>query len=428
MIKSLQNKFILTSMTAITILLVVLLGALNISNVVITHNESERMLERCFVDASRKKGDLPPFFPQNNEKRRFFGNAITEDNALSARFFSVKLDSDGNVVFTDVDRISSVSAEEAAVYANAVRTKGKTSGRFKSFLYRVDEKDGETTAFFLDVSRESRYTANVLVISILIGIVCWAAMLLLIILLSKAAIKPIAENIEKQKQFVTNAGHELKTPLAIILSNTEALELTSGGSKYTKNIKKQTLRLGELMQNLLILSRADENGLKLSVSKENISEIVSHTAEHFKESAAQKAVEIEMHIESGICADVNRDAFSQLVSILLDNAVKYSSPESSIVISLFQNGKNAVFSAENSCESLPECEPERLFERFYRSDSARTQKNGGSGIGLSAAKAIAEAHSGRISAEYKDGGRIVFTVSLPLNREEKSERKKHKND
>ena len=262
---------------------------------------------------------------------------------------------------------------------------------------------------------------NVLVISLLIGLICWAVMLLIVVLLSKAAIRPIAENIEKQKQFVTNAGHELKTPLAIILSNTEALELTctDSGSKYTRNIKQQTLRLGELMQNLLILSRADESGFRLAVSKENISDIVSRTAEHFMESAAQKAVLIETNIESGISADVNRDTFSQLVSILLDNAVKYSASESEITVSLFRNGKNAVLSTENECENLPECKPEQLFERFYRGDSAHNQKSGGSGIGLSAAKAIAEAHGGKISAEYKNGSKIIFTASLPIKNEER---------
>ena len=349
MIKSLQKRFILTSMTAITILLAVLLGALNCFNFFITHGESERMLERCFTDASRKDGAPPPFLPQNNEKPHFFNAPITEDNALSARFFSVKLDGNGNVLFTDVDRISSVTADEAKLYADTVIAKNKAAGRFKSFLYRVDTQNSETTAFFLDISRENRNMTNVLVISLLIGLICWAVMLLIVILLSKAAIRPIAENIEKQKQFVTNAGHELKTPLAIILSNTEALELTcaDGGSKYTRNIKQQTLRLGELMQNLLILSRADESGFRLAVSKENISDIVSHTAEHFMESAAQKAVLIETNIESGISADVNRDTFSQLVSILLDNAVKYSASESEITVSLFRNGKNAVLSTEN---------------------------------------------------------------------------------
>ena len=421
MIKSLQKRFILTSMTAITILLAVLLGALNCFNFFITHGESERMLERCFTDASRKDGAPPPFLPQNNEKPHFFNAPITEDNALSARFFSVKLDGDGNVIFTDVDRISSVTADEAKLYANTVIAKNKAAGRFKSFLYRVDTQNSETTAFFLDISRENRNMTNVLVISLLIGLICWAVMLLIVILLSKAAIRHIAENIEKQKQFVTNAGHELKTPLAIILSNTEALELTcaDGGSKYTRNIKQQTLRLGELMQNLLILSRADESGFRLAVSKENISDIVSHTAEHFMESAAQKAVLIETNIESGISADVNRDTFSQLVSILLDNAVKYSASESEITVSLFRNGKNAVLSTENECENLPECKPEQLFERFYRGDSAHNQKSGGSGIGLSAAKAIAEAHGGKISVEYKNGSKIIFTASLPIKHEER---------
>ena len=421
MIKSLQKRFILTSMTAITILLTVLLGALNGFNIFITHSESERMLERCFIDTARQNEGPPHFIPQNDKKPHFFTAPITEDNALSARFFAVKLDEDGNVIFTDVDRISAVTADEAALYANAVTAKGKTGGRYKSFLYRVDKQNGETTAFFLDVSRETRNAANVLVISLLIGLICWAVMLLIVILLSKAAIRPIAENIEKQKQFVTNAGHELKTPLAIILSNTEALELTcaGSGSKYTRNIKQQTLRLGELMQNLLILSRADESGFKLAVSKEDISDIVSHTAEHFKESAAMKAAIIETNIESGISADVNRDTFSQLVSILLDNAVKYTASESEITVSLFRNGKNAVLTTENKCEKLPECKPEQLFERFFRGDSAHNQKSGGSGIGLSAAKAIAEAHGGKISAEYKDEGKIIFTAMLPIKNDER---------
>ena len=421
MIKSLQKRFILTSMTAITILLAVLLGALNGFNFFISHGESERMLERCFTDASRKDGAPPPFLPQNNEKPHFFNAPITEDNALSARFFSVKLDGKGNVLFTDVDRISSVTADEAKLYADTVIAKNETTGRYKSFLYRVDTQNGETTAFFLDISRENRNMMNVLVISLLIGLICLAVMLLIVILLSKAAIRPVAENIEKQKQFVTNAGHELKTPLAIILSNTEALELTctDGGSKYTRNIKQQTLRLGELMQNLLILSRADESGFRLAVSKENISDIVSRTAEHFMESAAQKAVLIETNIESGISADVNSDTFLQLVSILIDNAVKYSASESEITVSLFRNGKYAVLSAENECATLPECKPEQLFERFYRSDSAHNQKSGGSGIGLSAAKAITEAHGGKISAEYKNGSKIIFTASLPIKHEER---------
>lgn len=425
MIKDLQKRFILTSMTAITILLAVLLGALNVFNVIITNNESERMLERCFADTNRKNGFTPPFPLQNNRKRAFFSAPITEDNALSARFFSVKLDDDGNVLFTDVDRISSVTEDEAVQYANSIIKKNKNAGKYKSFIYRIERQDGETTAFFLDVSRENRNMTNVLVISLLIGLICWAVMLLIVILLSKAAIRPVAENIEKQKQFVTNAGHELKTPLAIILSNTEALELTraDNGSKYTRNIKRQTLRLGELMQNLLILSRADESGFKLAVSRENISDIVLHTAEHFMESAAQRSAVIETKIENGIAADVNKDTFSQLVSILLDNAVKYSAAETEITVSLSESEKNAVLSIENQCEKLPECKPERLFERFYRSDSSRNQKSGGCGIGLSAAKAIAEAHGGRISAEYKENNMIVFTAAVPLIKE-RSERKK----
>lgn len=153
MIKDLQKRFILTSMTAITILLAVLLGALNGFNVFITNNESERMLERCFADTNRKNGISPSFPRQNNRKRAFFSAPITEDNALSARFFSVKLDDDGNVIFTDVDRISSVTADEAVQYAISIIKKNKNTGKYKSFIYLIERQNGETTAFFLDVSR-----------------------------------------------------------------------------------------------------------------------------------------------------------------------------------------------------------------------------------------------------------------------------------
>lgn len=428
MIKKLRNKFIFTAMTAVTILLVFLLGAINIINLIITHNESERMLERCFIDEIRKSDNPPPIFPPiNDDKKHFFFNEpITEDNALSARFFSVKLSSDGKVIFTDTERISSVTAEQAQSYAETVIAKNRGSGRFKSFMYLVSEQENETTAFFLDISKENRSTANIFAISLLIGLFCWAATFLLVVILSRAAINPVAENIEKQRQFVTNAGHELKTPLAIILSNTEALEITgaSGKSKYTQNIKKQTLRLNELMKNLLTLSRADEDGLKISAAKENISQLIINSAELFKEPAEQRSIAFDENIGENIYADVSREMFTQLISILLDNAVKYSVAESVINISLEKIGKNAVISVENTCEALPDCPPERLFERFYRSDSARNQKSGGSGIGLSAARAIAEAHNGKITALYKNGNRLSFTVSLPI--EQKNPKGKHR--
>lgn len=427
MIKKLRNKFIFTAMIAVTILLVFLLGALNIINLYVTHSESKRMLERCFIDEMRKSADPPPFFPpKNDDKKRFFFNEpITEDNALSARFFSVKLSSDGKVIFTDTERISSVTAEQAKGYAENVIEKNKPSGRFKSFMYIVERRENETTAFFLDISKENRNIANVFIISVLIGIFCWTATLLLVILLSRAAINPIAENIEKQRQFVTNAGHELKTPLAIILSNTEALEITgaSGKSKYTQNIKKQTLRLNELMKNLLTLSRADEDGLKLSAAKENISQLMINSAELFKEPAVQRSIAFDQNIDENIYAEVSREMFTQLISILLDNAVKYSIAKSVVNISLEKIGRNAVISVENTCEALPDCSPERLFERFYRSDSARSQKSGGSGIGLSAARAIAEVHNGKITAMYKNGNRLSFKVSLPT--EQKDPKGKH---
>lgn len=229
------------------------------------------------------------------------------------------------------------------------------------------------------------------------GIFGWLLMLLLVILLSKKTIAPVARSIEKQKQFVTNAGHEIKTPLAIILANTDAMELHNGENKWSKNIRAQTLRLSGLMQNLLMLAKMDESSAKLPMCSFDISTAAEDTVNAFTEPAALKGVMIEQDIQKGLNLNGNRDSIIQLMTVLLDNAVKYTESGGTIRAKLSGNDKNIALSIANTCEPIDH--PEKLFDRFYRGDSARTQKNGGYGIGLSVAQAIAELHKGTITAE-----------------------------
>lgn len=237
-------------------------------------------------------------------------------------------------------------------------------------------------------------------------------MLLLVIALSKRAIRPIAENLAKQKQFVTAAGHEIKTPLAIILANTEAMELHNGESKWSKNIRKQTERLSGLMKNLLTLARMEEGTAPVVMADLDMSKLTKEVADSFAESAKLKQIKLQAKIASDIKLYANREEMTQLLAILLDNAVKYSVEQADIVLTLAKRGKEVMLSCENTCEKLPDVEVDRLFDRFYRSDAARTQKSGGYGIGLSVARAIVQNHKGEITAEYKDGNRIVFKVEL----------------
>jgi len=210
-------------------------------------------------------------------------------------------------------------------------------------------------------------------------------MLILVIFLSKKAIKPIAENIERQKQFVTDAGHEIKTPLAIILANTDALELHNGENKWSKNIRAQTIRLSGLMQNLLTLAKIDESNIDATKESFSLNEIIDRTSDMFQEMLIPKNLILQKYYSADVIICANKELITRLVSILLDNAVKYSPCDSIIQIELYKNDKTINLVVANKCDSLPDCPPEKLFDRFYRGDSARTQKGGGYGIGLSAA-------------------------------------------
>lgn len=250
------------------------------------------------------------------------------------------------------------------------------------------DKNGGNTVTFLDTADEFYTCIRVLVLSVGVGAICWILMLLFVILLSQKAIRPIAENIEKQKQFVTNAGHEIKTPLAIIQSNADALELYQGQNKWTSNIKQQTVRLNGLMKNLLLLAKMDENNIVRNTTCISLSDVVKDMVDSFTEPMQMRGTKIQSEIQSEILIDADREQITQLFSILFDNVRKYASENSTVEVMLKSEDKCTVFQIKNVCDMLPPVPPEQLFERFYRADEARTQKNGGYGIGLSVAQGI----------------------------------------
>lgn len=433
MVKQLQKKFIISAMLAVTILLVVLIGGINVFNYLTTSNDNDRLMEMLgnsfenstmwnadttdntqppqsitgtqqnTADASGNQNDtgFPPqdngTKPPDDKKNNGFGRH--DKNAVdSARYAAVAIDKNGNIIRTDVTHISSLTEDEATAITEALKNNASGTGAYSGYLYRIsDTRTGGRIIILLDNGMQISSFFTVLFISVCAGIFGWLLMLLLVILLSKKTIAPVARSIEKQKQFVTNAGHEIKTPLAIILANTDAMELHNGENKWSKNIRAQTLRLSGLMQNLLMLAKMDENSAKLPICSFDISTAAEDTVSAFIEPAALKGVMIEQDIQKGLQLNCNRDSIVQLMTVLLDNAVKYTVSGGMIRAKLSGNEKNITLSIANTCEPIDH--PEKLFDRFYRGDSARTQKNGGYGIGLSVALAIAELHKGTITAE-----------------------------
>src|SRR5699024_9991037 len=221
--------------------------------------------------------------------------------------------------------ILAVTEEEALHIAQEIYRGGVQSGSTDSFRYQVAHAlDGRSSLVVcLDISSHQRAVVTVLLVSVFVGLLCWLAMLL-VSLLSKKAIRPIAITLEKQKQFVTNAGHELKTPLAILLANTDALELHQGESKWSRNIRTQTVRLNGLMQNLLVLAKMDEGIGSLPTSEFSLSLLVGEVLDFYQKAAAAKGIRLRATIQPDVTLRANRESIVQLLSVLLDNAVQYA--------------------------------------------------------------------------------------------------------
>lgn len=417
MIRTLQRKFVFTAMAAITVLILFLLGVINGANFVIVGNQIDRTLQ-VVAEHADGEGEQPPT-PDDRAPRPFMDAPKNDyDTFLSSNFFMVRFDQSGTIVYTDVSRTSAVTEEEAQSMAARIYAGGRDSGRTGRFRYLLEQsRDGRGSVLvFLDASGENLSYIRVLLLSGAAGLACWGAMLVLVMALSRRAIRPIVENMEKQKQFVTNAGHEIKTPLAIIQSNTEALELYQGQTKWSRNIKDQTVRLSGLMADLLALARMDEGAGQTNPTELDFTGSAEAAVRSFAQPMEARGLTVQADLQPEVRLRADRTQMEQMLSILLDNAVKYADEGGSVWISLRREDRRVRLSVRNTCERLPDVPPEKLFDRFYRSDAARTQKAGGYGIGLAVARSIAQANRGSLQAEYLQPDQICFTASFGTHR------------
>lgn len=435
MIQALQRRFILTAMIAISVFVLVLLGFTNGANAYTTARQNGDILDELCARAAEEgqalflpaagatatdaasPTDLLPALPPETEdsvKRsfRWFGVDLMDNYRMSAVYFEALIGPGGGIRAVDTDRLPEGREEEAKQLAASVIVKSEKKGRSGDYRFQSVEAPFGRVYVFLDISYQRYAVVRVAYTSLLVGILCIEIMYFFVRVLARKAIRPIAQNMERQKQFITDAGHELKTPVAIIMANTEAMELCTGETKWSRNIREQAQRLSGLTQNLLTLAKIDESTFMESVEQVSLTGTVNSVIDMFMEPAALKHILIEGNVQEGVELKANRDMMTRLISTLLDNAVKYASSDSTIDISLKKADNGAVFVIKNRCDQLPQCEPDKLFDRFYRADAARTQKNGGYGIGLSAAQAITELHKGTISVKYEPENVIAFTVKL----------------
>ena len=428
MIRKLQKKFVLAAIASVFLVLFVLIGAINALNYRNLTAEADSTLQilaendGSFPNTMRRMQDALPeteFPPEAAPRGRQFdrrGGGFGE-LAYQSRYFAVWFGQEGNCMRSNLENIVSMREDEAIALAETVYREGRVKGFSDGYRYSRTERDTETLLLFLNCERELSTFRTFLYASIAISLAGTLAVLVLLLLLSGRIVRPIAESYEKQKQFITDAGHELKTPITIIRADADVLEseMEEDGNEWITDIRRQTVRLAELTEDLIYLSKMEEENTKLTMQRFSLSELVQETAESFQAPALLQKKTFRLSVMPGLEMTGDRKAIGKLVSVLLDNAMKYSTEDGTVDVSLSGSGKNARLTVQNSTASMEKGNHDRLFERFTRADTSRNSESGGFGLGLAIAKAVTEAHRGKIHAESEDGQSLTVTAELPLS-------------
>ncbi len=388
-------------MCSVTAVLVLTIGGINLFNFVKLNENSDRIIA-IIAD----NGGEFPFADEKPQKPN--GGGITPETPFETRYFSVLFDESGTISQLNMQNIASVSAEKAIGYASNVYNGTKTKGLIDGYKYLKTEKDGQTSIIFLDCQKDLFTLNTFLLWSALMGVGGLIAVLLLILLLSKIALKPAEESYFKQKAFITNAGHDLKTPLTVINAEADVLELDYGKNESTQEIKKQVSVLNSLIQKLIFLSKMQEVE-NYELTDFDLSTALNDVLAGYTNVFTSKGFTFSSNVQPNVKVKGNEELLTRAFGLLLDNALKYTEAGGKVDVSLTKTNKNAKIVFYNDAKGLDAGKHDELFERFYRGDKSR--KSDGNGIGLSVVKAIVEINKGKITAEMSDDG-IRFIITL----------------
>lgn len=410
MIRKLQIKFVMAAVLSVLTVLTVILGAIHILNYKKIAEEADTLLE--ILEENQGVFPLDIRKPEPGKRPEAFHENFSPEIPYESRYFTVELDAQGKVSKVDVDRIAAVDETAAEEYAEKVRQSPKEKGFIRNYRYRKEEHGQGLRVTFLDCGRSLSTFRSFLATSVKASALGLTAVLILVGALSKKIVKPFAQSYEKQKRFITDAGHEIKTPLTVIDADLVLVEMETGQNEWLDDIQKQTKRLKELTNDLIYLSRLEENQEKLPMIDFPISDVVLETAQSFQSLAKTQKKSFDVQVEPMLTCRGDEASIRRLVSILLDNACKYSSEGGRISLTFGRRGKALCLTVFNTAEAVSGDGLERLFDRFYRSDHSRNSQTGGYGIGLAIAKAIVQAHRGKITASSQDGRSLLITVTL----------------
>ena len=401
MIGKLRRKFVMISMMAVIIVSMSIFGIIIIESYKTTNGQIEEIMELIIEN----DGIIPDYKEKSNN------NFITKETKFSTRYFTVKLNSEKEIINIDTSHVASITEDDIRSIVKNVLKFNKKSDFYEYYKYKIVNKGDIKLMVFLDCSTQLN---NLKLTAQKSAMVIFGELFIVLIIISafsKRVLKPLIENMTNQKQFITNAGHELKTPLAVILADIDVLEMTIGeDNEWINSIKNQANSLNILIKNLLKLANTQEGKSDMEMADFSITKAVAEELQEFKALIKSRKIEFDDKKEVMIKGDQN--TIKQLIIILLDNAIKYTPEDGTIRINLEKQGKNTKMEFSNTCENAKDVNINKIFDRFYRDDKSRNKKKEGYGIGLSIAKSIVEMHRGRISASVDKNNMVCFRIII----------------
>lgn len=409
MIRSLRRKFILIAMLSLMGTMAVLCGAICIGNYYAVAERTDRAIDLLYQNG----GEFPNPDGSPADPAAGFRFQVTRETPFETRYFIVKLTDRQATISVDTEHIATFDRQNVTGSIDRILASGKERGYVDYYRFRVfQDEDGGSTIIVLDCFLQLQSAHNMPRITLLVSAACTLTVFILLLFFSDRAIRPFVENLERQRQFVTDASHELKTPLAILSANMGLLEDAYGENKWLESARTQVSRLDKLIKNLVELARTEETVREEHITSFSISEVAQAGIDAFRPVAEADGKSLTAEIAPELHVRGVQDNLFRLFTILLDNAVKYCDPGGNIRLSLSQRGRNVCISVSNPSAGLDASLLPRYFDRFYRADSSRARSTGGYGIGLSTARAIVIRHKGHISNRYANGV-ITFTAVIP---------------
>lgn len=428
MIKRLRRRM---TVMVIAVLVLVSAGIVLAIHLSIERNIAAQAESSLAVMAEENAGgrfsrETPPPKPEENEddrsermgknQRGNRGKTLEirdgKDAAGLGNSYTITLNDDGSVAAWTSERTDLYTDEQVSAIAESIRADGKESGRIGTQFYRKTTKDDKTTLLVLDARLDFLSAASTLRSTILIAAAACLLLSLLAWLLIRRMVRPVEEAFVRQKQFVSDASHELKTPLAVISANAEVLEQEIGENEYLGYIRSEVKRTDSLVRNLLTLARMDRNEVPAEMKPFDLSHALLDVVLPFESTVYEAGKTLETDIPDGIECCGNEEMIKQLAVILLSNALKYSDENGRIRISLAARGKQREICVFNTGNPIPPEDREKIFDRFWRGDPAHSRETGGHGLGLAIARSIVEAHRGSITVKSTEKEGTAFTVLL----------------